>query len=75
MRFTIDTDNDTITFGDGLQFGLKFIHTFLKSPKGTIVEFLGPTDSGPVTIKTHEPGSTVEPPVDVTELLKNATKS
>jgi hypothetical protein len=75
MRFDINTDNDAITFGDGLQFSLKFIHTLLKSPKGTIIEFLGPTDAGPVTIKTHEPGSTVEPPVDITELMKSAAKS
>ena len=74
MRFSIDTDNDTVTFGDGLQFSLKFIHTHLKSPKGTIIEFLGPTDAGPVTMKTHSPGSTVSPPVDIAELMKSAKK-
>jgi hypothetical protein len=62
MRFTLDTDNDTVTFGDGLVFSMKFIHTHLKSPKGTIIEFLGSTDMGPVTMKTHPEGSTVVPP-------------
>lgn len=83
MVFTFNSDNDTITFADGLVFSLKFIHTHLKSPKGTIVEFLGPTEMGAVTMKTHPPGSVVFPPgaepsaapaPTVAELMALATK-
>lgn len=62
MRFTLNTDTDTITFEDGLEFSVRFIHRLLTSPKGTIIEFLGATTAGPVTLKSYELGSTVNPP-------------
>lgn len=62
MTFMLDTDTDTLVFSDGLRVKLKFLNVLLRSPKGTIVEFLGPSPTDPVILQVHPLGSTVVPP-------------
>lgn len=45
MRFTVDTDQGSITYEDGTVFSLYFIYDFLNQPEGTRMHHIDGTET------------------------------